>query len=140
MYWKIKLIDWGVVRDTPHLPTENLPDSSVVSFTSTQYCKLKWVIIVYCQLSNFSAISSWWEQVNFQWDADEVCFVLDQHVQLDFYSTSSLKQQSVDRHLTPLWYIIIISSQPVFALSPKCWVFSEEATNTNFIGFFLLQY
>jgi hypothetical protein len=26
----------------------------------------------------FSAIS-WWEQVNCQWDDDEVCFVLDQH-------------------------------------------------------------
>jgi hypothetical protein len=31
----------------------------------------------------FSAIS-WWEQVNFQWDDDEVCFVLDQHAELDF--------------------------------------------------------
>jgi hypothetical protein len=30
------------------------------------------------QLSNFSAIS-WREQVNFQWEDDEVHFVLDQH-------------------------------------------------------------
>jgi hypothetical protein len=30
------------------------------------------------QLSNFSAIS-WRERVNFQWDDDEVCFVLHQH-------------------------------------------------------------
>ena len=29
-------------------------------------------------LLNFSAIS-WWEQVNFQWDDDDVCFVLEQH-------------------------------------------------------------
>ena len=29
-------------------------------------------------MSNFSAIS-WKEQVYFQWDDDEVCFVLDQH-------------------------------------------------------------
>jgi hypothetical protein len=29
-------------------------------------------------MSNFSAIS-WREQVNFQWDDDEVRFVLDQH-------------------------------------------------------------
>ena len=36
----------------------------------------KWVIVVYHQLSNFSAIL-WPEQVNFQWDDDEVCFVLD---------------------------------------------------------------
>jgi len=30
------------------------------------------------------------------------CFVKDQHAQLDFYSASSLKQQSTDRHVTPL--------------------------------------
>jgi hypothetical protein len=33
------------------------------------------------------------KQVNFQWDDDEVRFVLDQHAELDFYSASSLKQQ-----------------------------------------------
>ena len=32
------------------------------------------------QLSNFSAIS-WRKQVNFQWDDDEVRFVLDQHAE-----------------------------------------------------------
>jgi hypothetical protein len=42
------------------------------------------------------------EQVNFQWDDDELCFVLDQHTLFDFYSASSLKQQSVDRHVTTL--------------------------------------
>jgi hypothetical protein len=31
---------------------------------------------------------------------DEVRFVLDQHAKLDFYSASSLKQQSADRHVT----------------------------------------
>jgi hypothetical protein len=40
----------------------------------------------------------WQEQVNFQWDDDEVRFVLDQHTELDFYSASSLKQQSAGRH------------------------------------------
>ena len=35
------------------------------------------MIVDYRQLSNFSAIS-WREQVNFQWDDDEVRFVLDQ--------------------------------------------------------------
>jgi len=35
----------------------------------------------------------------FQWDDDEVRFVLDQHAELDFYSASSLKQQSADRHV-----------------------------------------
>ena len=46
---------------------------------------------------------------------DEVRFVLDQHAELNFFSTSSLKQQSASRHVT---HIILILSQPVFALSP----------------------
>ena len=34
-----------------------------------------------------------WEQINFQYNDDEVCFVLDQQAyKLDFYSASSLKQ------------------------------------------------
>jgi hypothetical protein len=37
---------------------------------------------------------------------------------LDFYSDSSLKQQSTDRHVAPLKHIILIPSQPVVALSP----------------------
>jgi hypothetical protein len=61
---------------------------------------------------------SWREQVNFQWDDDEVFFVLDQHAELDFYSASPLKQQSAGRHVAPLWHIILIPSQQVFALSP----------------------
>jgi len=37
--------------------------------------------------------------------------VLDQHASLDFYSASPLKEhvQSVDRHVTPLGHIILIS-------------------------------
>ena len=65
----------------------------------------------------FLAIS-WREQVNFQWDDDEVLFVLDQHDWLDFYSASSLKQQTADRQVATLGHIILILSQPVFALSP----------------------
>ena len=76
----------------------------------------EWVIVVYRQFSNFSAIS-WREQVNFQWDDDEVHFVLDKHAELDFYSARSLKQQSAGRHVAPLGHILI-PSQPVFALSP----------------------
>ena len=57
------------------------------------------------------------EQINFQWDDDEVRFVLDEHAELDFYSASSRKQQSADRHVAPLGHIILIPSQPVFALS-----------------------
>ena len=77
----------------------------------------EWVIVVYGQINDFSAIS-WREQVNYQWDDDEVRFVLDQHAELDFNSSSSLKQQSTGRHVAPLGHIILIPSQPVFALSP----------------------
>ena len=38
-----------------------------------------------------------------------------------------------------LRHIILIPSQPVFALSPYCYVLSREATNTNFIAFGLTR-
>jgi hypothetical protein len=38
-------------------------------------------------------------QINFQWDDDEVCIVLDQHTELDFYSACSLKQQPMGRRV-----------------------------------------
>jgi len=77
--------------------------------------------------------TSWREQVNLGWDDDEVRFVLDQHSELDFYNASSLKQQSEGRHVAPLKPIILIPSQPVFALSPWWYVLSGEAKHTNFI-------
>ena len=76
----------------------------------------EWLLLAPNQ--QFFSYVSWQEQVNFQWDDDEVRFVLDQHVELDFYIASSLKQQSADRHVAPLGHIILIPSQPVFALSP----------------------
>jgi hypothetical protein len=93
----------------------------------------EWVSECLRQYINLSAIS-WREQVNFQWN-DEVRFVFDQYTQLDFYSASPLKQQSLDRHVAPFRHIILIPSQPVFALSPKCCVVSGEAANINFIVF-----
>jgi hypothetical protein len=54
---------------------------------------------------------------------------------LHFYSASSLKQQSGDRHVAQRIHIILIPSQPVFALSSKCCVVSAEATNTNLMVF-----
>jgi hypothetical protein len=53
----------------------------------------------------------------FQWNDDEVRFVLDQHAELDFYSANSLKQQSEARHVAPLGHIILIPSQPFFTLT-----------------------
>ena len=71
-------------------------------------------------MSNSFSYISWQEQVT----SDEmiiyndVCIVLDQHAELDFYSASSLIQQSVDRPITPLGHIILILIQPVFDLYP----------------------
>ena len=48
---------------------------------------------------------------------------------IEFYSASSLKQQSVGRHVAPLGHIILIPSQPVFLLNDACLV------ETNFIVF-----
>ena len=67
----------------------------------------------------FNAIS-WREQVNFQWN-DEIRIVLDQH--------TWLQQLPTDRHVTTLWHIIPIPSQPVSLM------LSGEATNGNFIVF-----
>ena len=58
------------------------------------------------------------KQVNFTWDDDEARFVLEQHAKFDVYSARWLKQQSADTHIAPLRHIILILSQPVFALSP----------------------
>jgi hypothetical protein len=44
---------------------------------------------------------------------------------------SSLKQQFADKRVTSLGHIILISSRPVFALSPYCCVLTREATNIN---------
>ena len=41
----------------------------------------------------------------------------DDDDEVDFYSTSSLKQQFAGRHDAPLGHIILIPSQPVFALN-----------------------
>jgi hypothetical protein len=36
---------------------------------------------------------------------------------MDFYSASTLKQQSADRHAAPLGHVILIPSQPVFSFN-----------------------
>ena len=55
-------------------------------------------------MSNVSAIS-WREQITFDDMMIMVCFVQDQHAELDFYSVSSLKQHSLDRCVTPLGHM-----------------------------------
>jgi hypothetical protein len=103
--WKSQTHAWQYVI----LPTEHVHHRVINYQLVSDYCLEP--------TQQFFTIS-WWEQVNVQWDDDEVRFALDQYTQLDFYSASSLKQQSADRHVTPLWNVILIPSQPVFALSP----------------------
>jgi hypothetical protein len=69
---------------------------------------------------------SWREQVNFQWDDDEVHFVLDQHAEFDFYSASSLKQQSADRHVVPLRHML-------FLLNAACLVEKQQIPILEFL-------
>ena len=67
----------------------------------------------------------WREQVNFQWDDDEVRFVLDQHAELGLYSASSLKQQSAGRYMTMSLHsehIILIPSRSVCSFSLMVYV------------------
>ena len=61
---------------------------------------------------------------------DDVCFILDQHAYLDFYSASSLKQQLLHAD-TLSWF----QRKQVLVFTPKCSVLSEEAANTIFFGF-----
>ena len=43
--------------------------------------------------------------------------VLEQHVKLDFYNGSSLKQQFVGRHVSQLRHILLIPIQPLILLN-----------------------
>ena len=48
-----------------------------------------------------------------QWHDDDIHFVLDKHAELDFYSSSSLKQQTAGRHVASLTHIILILCQTI---------------------------
>ena len=82
----------------------------------------QWVIVVQ---SKFVQLYHGEREKTFQWD--DVRFVLDQHVWLDFYSASSLKLQSADSMLfRSLRYIIPNPRQPIFALTPQFCVISGK--------------
>jgi len=57
---------------------------------------------------------------------------------IDLYCSSSLKQQSAGRRVSPLRHIILILSQPVFILTAECCMLRREAANTNVIVFGLI--
>jgi len=61
---------------------------------------------------HFQLYQSWWELYLMRW---WWCLLF---TYLDFYSAISLKQYSMSRHVSPLRHIILIASQPVFALTP----------------------
>ena len=109
-----------------------LRNVSVIIWNWSKCFKTKSEWVSECCLAPFQQFSaiSWREQVHFQSNNDEIRFVLKQHPELDIDSASSLKQQSAGRHVAPLGHIILIPSQPVFALSPECCVL-REATHTN---------
>jgi hypothetical protein len=67
----------------------------------------------------FPAIS--WRVTSYIWcnDAD-VRFALDQHAEFDLYSSYSLEQQSVGRHVAPLGHFIRIPSLCSYSLNTSC--------------------
>jgi hypothetical protein len=48
------------------------------------------------------------------YDHDDVRFIQDQHAYVGFVSASSLKQQSIGRHIAPRGHIILNPSQQIF--------------------------
>jgi len=70
---------------------------------------------------------------------NDVQLVLDQHAQMNFYSASSLRQQSDGKLVASLRHIILIQSKQVFALSPLYCVLSGEATHIKYIVFCLTR-
>ena len=63
----------------------------------------------------------------------------NQHAQYDFHSASSLRQQSVGRHVAPLEHIFLIPSQPVCSYSFILCVFIEKQHIPIFIVFGLIR-
>ena len=49
---------------------------------------------------------------------------------MDLYSASSLKQQSVGRHVAPFGHVIVTQTLSVFVLITQCYVPRGEAANT----------
>ena len=106
-------IDLAPFNDTP-IVIWNSYDSMVFFCFSFYYYRGTELIphkMIGCFLiimwENFSAIS-WWQQIMFQRDDDDVRFVLDRHVELDVHSASWLQQQSIDSHVYALGELILI--------------------------------
>ena len=91
-------------------------DSLNISRVDTFYFIITWSVYIH----TIKGGVLWQEFVLFWWDDDDddICFVLDQHAELNFYSASSLKQQSlVDMsfHLDTLFWF---RANQFFSLCP----------------------
>ena len=81
---------------------------------------IDWVDVVLLLYFYEEIMSSEWVcGCNFRWNDDEVRFVLDQHAELDFYSASSLKQQSMLLHSDTLFWFRTNQSL-LFLLNAAC--------------------
>jgi hypothetical protein len=69
------IVIWGMSSQNNYFRNKNINKKNTINKIRP---KSEWVIVVWHQLSNFPAIS-WREQGNFQWDDDDVRFVLDQY-------------------------------------------------------------
>ena len=89
-------------------------------------------LYLFCDLHQVLSESAWilrdakWEifssdikartRYTYRWD-DDVCFVLNQNIKLDYYNASSLTQHSMERCVASLGHIILMPSQQFFALT-----------------------
>ena len=83
-------------------------------------CKSEWLVFS-TNSWLFQLYYAWWEQVNFQWDDNEVCFVLDQH--------------------TLSWIFIVIShwnNSPRISMLPTLTHY-PGCEPTSFCSFFLIH-
>ena len=91
---------------------DNISIFNVIFIVFAVFQKFEWLLLSE-NAGIFFLATLWREQIRFQWEYDEVCFVLTQSAELEFYCASSLKQQSAGRHVASLRHIIMIPSQPV---------------------------
>ena len=67
------------------------------------------------------------------WDDDYVCYVLDQHAELDFYSTSPLIQQFASKHVAPLGQKKMNLCQPILLSLLNAACLAEKQQINNFL-------
>ena len=113
------------------------------------------LVVIHKAIEHFFSVISQRQEVTFQWDVDDVHFVLEKQDQLDFYSPS-FTETSLCVDMSCHSHIILILSQPVIALTLQwsygvnitfnnisviSWlgVLSWEVVNTNFIVSYLIE-